>query len=304
MEIEFTKKKGKRILPGIFLLALSQLIPVTPSLDIWPPGPGQLLEPQVPNAELVDILNKIDTTRIQATIQKLTTFGTRHTLSSQTDPVRGIGAARDWIASEMRAIAATSNGRMTVTVQEFLQQPSGTVIPNPTNITNVFITLTGSKEPNRAYVVSGHYDSRVTDINDFTDDAPGADDDASGVAVSMELARVMATHESAATLIFAAVAGEEQGLFGSAFMAAQLKKDGVDVQGMLDNDIVGSSTADDGTIDKFDLRMFVQGIPTIDTPSEISELTAIGAENDSPAHQLGRFVSEVSQNTLTQMNGM
>ena len=185
----------------------------------------------MPNAELVDILRQIDTTRIQATIQKLTTFGTRHTLSSQTDPVRGIGAARDWIASEMRAIAATSNRRMTVTVQVFLQQTSGTVISNPTNITNVFITLAGSKEPNRAYVVSGHYDSRVTDINDFTDDAPGANDsdDASGVAVSMELTRVMATHESAATLIFAAVAGEEHGLFGSAFMAAQLKKDGVDV---------------------------------------------------------------------------
>ena len=121
----------------------------------------------------------------------------------------------------------------------------------------------------------------MTDLNDFTDDAPGADDDASGVAVSMELARVMATHESAATLIFAAVAGEEQDLFGSAFMAAQLKKDGVDVQGMLDNDIVGSSTADDGTTDRFDLRMFVQGIPTIETPSEISELTSIGAESTS-----------------------
>jgi hypothetical protein len=92
--------------------------------------------------------------------------------------------------------------------------------------------------------------------------------------------------------------------FSSAFMTAQLKQDGVDVQGMLDNDIIGSSTADDGTIDKFDLRVFVQGIPTIDNSSEISELTAIGAENDSPAHQLGRFVSEASQNTLTQMNGM
>ena len=95
-----------------------------------------------------------------------------------------------------------------------------TVNPNPTNITNVFITLTGSKEPNRAYVLFSHYDSRATDINDFTDDAPGADDDASGVAVSMELARVMTTRDSAATLIFAAVAGEEQGLFGSAFMVA------------------------------------------------------------------------------------
>ncbi|KAF8803966.1 aminopeptidase [Phlegmacium glaucopus] len=265
-------------------------------------GPGQILEPQQPDSELIDILKQIDTSRIQAVIQKLTTFGTRHTLSNQTDPVRGIGAARDWIASEFRAIAATSNGRMTVTVQPFLQQPAGTVIPNPTIITNVFATLTGSKEPNRAYVVSGHYDSRVTDIMDFTDDAPGADDDASGVAVSMELARVMATRDTATTLIFAAVAGEEQGLFGSAFMAAQFKKDGVDVQGMLDNDIVGSSTADDGTIDKFDLRMFVQGIPPIDTAQQISELTSIGAENDSPAHQLGRFVSEVSQNAVTQMN--
>jgi len=139
---------------------------------------------------------------------------------------------------------------------------------------------------------------------DFTDDAPGADDDASGVAVSMELARVMATHDSAATLIFAAVAGEEQGLFGSAFMAAQFKTDGVDVQGMLDNDIVGSSTADDGTIDKFDIRMFVQGIPPTDSAKQITALAAIGGENDSPAHQLGRFVSEVSQNSVTQMNGM
>jgi hypothetical protein len=101
-------------------------------------------------------LNQINTTRIQAIIQKLTTFGTRHwhTLSNQTDPIRDIGAARDWIASEMRAIVTTSNGRMTVTVQEFLHQPSGTVIPNPTNITNVFITPNGFKDLIRAYVVS------------------------------------------------------------------------------------------------------------------------------------------------------
>ncbi|KAF8151810.1 aminopeptidase [Crassisporium funariophilum] len=271
------------------------------SVDVWPPGPGQVLVNQVPDAELTEILNQIDPNRIKAIIAKLGTFGTRHTLSSQTDPVRGIGAARDWIAAEMKTLAAPSKGRMTVTVQSYTQQPASG-IPNATVISNVFATLTGSQEPNRAYVISGHYDSRVTDIMNFTDDAPGADDDASGVAVSMELARVMATHQPKATIIFAAVAGEEQGLFGSNFMATQLKAAGVDVQGMLDNDIVGSSKGDDGTVDPFDIRMFVQGMPKTITASQTSTLETIGGENDAPARQLGRFVAEVAQNSVTQMN--
>ncbi|KAF8907065.1 peptidase M28 [Gymnopilus junonius] len=234
--------------------------------------------------------------------RELTTFGTRHTCSSQTDPVRGIGAARDWIASELNTYAKASNGRMTVSVSGYVQAPIGTLIPNATLISNVVATLKGSVEPNRVYVVSGHYDSRVTDIDNFTDDAPGADDDASGVAVSMELARVMASHVPKATIMFATVAGEEQGLFGSNFMAETLASQGVDVQGMLDNDIVGSSTADDGTIDKFDIRMFVQGLPSNNTAQQNLNLASIGAEFDSPAHQLGRFVAEVAQNQVTQMN--
>ncbi len=117
-------------------------------------------------------------------------------------------------------------------------------------LTNVVATLKGDVEPNRTYVVTGHYDSRITDILNFTDDAPGADDDASGVAVTMELARVMATHHSRATIIFAPVAGEEQGLYGSTYLANQLKAAGVDVQGMFTNDIVGSSRADDGSRDR------------------------------------------------------
>ncbi|KAF9554351.1 Zn-dependent exopeptidase [Agrocybe pediades] len=286
---------------------LATLVPLVYAQTIgnvspWPPGPGSSLVPQAPNSELTQILNEIDPSRIQATIQKLVSFGTRHTLSNQTDPVRGIGAARDWIASQMRTFAAASNGRMTVSVPSYIQQPVNGLVLQPTNISNIVATLTGTSEPNRVYVVSGHYDSRVTSILNFMDDAPGADDDASGVAVSMELARVMASHQSAATIMFAVVAGEEQDLFGSNFMATTLKQQGKDVQGMLNNDIVGSSTADDGTVDPNDIRMFVSGLPPSNTAAQNLNLASIGGENDSPAHQLGRFVAEVSQNTVTQMN--
>ncbi|KAJ8084350.1 hypothetical protein PM082_003119 [Marasmius tenuissimus] len=268
----------------------------------WPSGPGQLLEPQQPDSELTAIVNQVDPARIEAIVEKLVSFGTRNTLSSQTNATRGIGAARDWIADQMRTFAAASSGRMNVTVQTF-RAASGSGVPQGTVLSNVFATLRGSQEPNRVYVVSGHYDSRNSNGNDPDGDAPGADDDASGVAVSMELARIMATRQPKATIIFAAVAGEEQGLVGSAFMAQQLKSAGVNVQGMLNNDIVGSSTAEDGvTKDPFDIRMFVQGIPTQTiNASQISTLVRAGGENDSPIRQLGRFVAEVASNSVTNM---
>ncbi|KAF5376452.1 hypothetical protein D9615_008595 [Tricholomella constricta] len=268
--------------------------------DIWPQGPGHTLVPQRPDAELTKILAQIDPARIKATITKLVSFGTRHTLSNQTDPMRGVGAARDWIAAELRSYATASNGRMTVSVPSYVQPPA-TRIPTDTVISNVVATLRGSEESNRAYVISGHYDTRVSDPLNFMDDGPGANDDASGVAVSMELARVFAGHVPKATMMFAAVAGEEQGLFGSNFLATSLKEAGVDVQGMLNNDIVGSSTGDDGTRAPFDIRMFAQGIPTTETAAETAKRVSIGGENDSPARQLGRFVAEVSQNPSTKM---
>ncbi|KAG6860509.1 hypothetical protein C0995_010333 [Termitomyces sp. Mi166 len=270
--------------------------------DDWPSGPGQPLVPQQPDAELTSMLNQISSDRINAIIAKLVSFGTRSTLSNQTDPVRGIGAARDWIAAEMREFAAASNGRMTVEVPSYVQPPANE-IPNATVISNVVATLNGSEGSKRVYVVSGHYDSRVTNVLNFIDDAPGADDDGSGVAISMELARIFATHVPKATIMFAAVAGEEQGLYGSNFMAQTLKAAEIDVQGMLDNDIVGSPNGDVGTPPApFDIRMFIQGIPSSETAAQISTRVSVGGEKDSPAHQLGRFVSEVAQNAVTQMN--
>ena len=256
---------------------------------------------QRPDRELRAILREIDPKRIEAIIRKLVSFGTRHTLSSQDDPNRGIGAARDWIHAEMQSYAVRSEGRMTVELQSYIQPPADR-IPVPTRITNVIATLRGSVTPERVYVISGHYDSRVTDVMNATADAPGADDDASGVAVSMEVARVLATLSPKATIVLAAVAAEEQGLYGSRHMAAQYKAAGTDVQAMFTNDIVGSSTADDGTRDPHTVRLFAEGVPTAETPQEAAIRRSTGGENDSPPRQLARFVREVASNRETDMN--
>ena len=264
------------------------------------PSPGRPARPQQPDKQLRQLLREIDPKRIEATIQKLVSFGTRHTLSSQTDPVRGIGAARDWLLAQFQAIAATSGGRMTVAAQSFVQ-PVASRIPTPTTITNIVATLQGQATPGRTYVVSGHYDSRVTDVMNFTSDAPGADDDGSGVAVALELARLFATRPTEATIVFTTVAGEEQGLYGSAFQAAQYKAAMVDIQGVISNDIVGSSTADDGTRNPHVVRLFADGVPPTETAQEAAVRRAVGGEVDSPTRQLARFAQEVAQNEETDM---
>ncbi|MEU8262223.1 M20/M25/M40 family metallo-hydrolase [Micromonospora sp. NPDC048999] len=274
--------------------------PAAAAEAITPPGPGHPAKPQQPGRELTALLREVDRARIEATVRRLAAFGTRHTLSSQDDPVRGIGAARDWIYEQLSGYAAASGGRMTVELQSYVQQRASR-IPTPTRITNVVATLRGDVTPNRVYVITGHYDSRATDVMDAVSDAPGADDDASGVAVVMELARVMATRRTEATIVFAAVAGEEQNLYGSAYLAKELKAAGVDCQGMFSNDIVGSSTADDGTRDPRTVRLFAEGVPTAETSSEASTRQSVGGENDSPSRQLARFVSDVADNGATGM---
>ncbi len=265
----------------------------------WPDGPGRSNRPQSADRTLRRILAAIDPHRIRHTIETLVGFGTRHTLSTQTDPQRGIGAARYWIFHELQSYAAASGGRMTVELQSYVQ-PVGERVDVPTEITNVVATLRGSKDPARIYVISGHYDSRVTDVMNRVDDAPGADDDASGVAVSMECARVMATQHPDATIVFLAVAGEEQGLYGSHHAAAQLAQAGADVQGMLNNDIVGSSTADDGTRDRHSVRLFAQGISRPPTAGD-QQLIQVDGENDTAPRELGRFLTEVATREATGM---
>jgi hypothetical protein len=268
--------------------------------EFSPPQPGEPALAQQPDQVLRDILHNIDQQHLEASVQTLVGFGTRHTLSSQTDPVRGIGAATRWVQQQFESYAAQSGGRMTVELQSFVQAP-GPRVPNPTTITNVVATLRGTTAPDRVYVVSGHLDSRVTDVLNFAADAPGADDDASGVALVLELARVMAPHPSDATIVFTAVAGEEQGLLGSAFQAAQYKAANTDIQGMFSDDIVGASTADDGTRDPFTIRLFTEGVPTAETAAQAAIRRAVGGEVDGPSRELGRFVLSVAQNAETSM---
>ena len=287
--------------PGPHLAPLAFARACEPSA-IWPSGQGSPLVPQAPSADLRAMLAEVSAARMNATVAKLVSFGTRHTLSSQTDSVRGIGAARDWLLGEMRALAGGA-AHVDVALESYIQQPAEE-IPFAVNISDIVATIQGTEGSARVYVVSGHYDSRVTDILNYTDDAPGADDDGSGVAVVLELLRIFAARPPpAATIVLTAVAGEEQGLYGSTFLAEQMKAAGWDVQGMFTNDIVGSSTADDGSKDPYDVRIFAQGMPTSESAAMMAERESIGGENDSPARELGRFVQEVATNDATEMNG-
>ncbi|MFG1609058.1 M28 family metallopeptidase [Actinoplanes sp. NPDC049265] len=264
-------------------------------------SPRTRLSPQEPDRQLKQVLREIDPRRIERIVRRLAAFGTRHTLSAQDDPARGIGAARDWIFEQMQGYAAASAGRMTVELQSFIQ-PVSPRVPEPTRITNVVATLHGTTDPGRTYVVTGHYDSRVTDVMNATADSPGADDDASGVAAVLEMARVFATRPTEATIVFAAVAAEEQGLYGSDHMAQALKDAGSDVQAMFSNDIIGTGDAHDGTPPEHrTVRLFVEGVPTSETPAEATTRQSVGGENDGPSRQLGRFVRDVAENPDTGM---
>ncbi|KNG45978.1 peptidase m28 [Stemphylium lycopersici] len=269
----------------------------------WPPSNvGLELVPQAPDDEMRAIVDEISAANIEATINKLVSFGTRHTLATYNSSTRGIHAARDWIASEMQKYADQSNGTMTVEVQSYLQGVASR-IPFPVTISNVLATAKGSETPDRVYVMTGHYDSRVTDVLNYDADSPGANDDASGTAIAMEIARVLAKHQPRSTIILGAVAGEEQGLYGSTYLANSLKNSSTNVEGMLNCDIVGSSTGDRGQKDPFTIRAFAEGISLADngtiTPARRLQ---IGGENDTPARELARFSAEVAANEATGMN--
>ena len=257
--------------------------------------------------EVARILSEIDPRRIEGTVRKLVSFGTRNTLSAQDTPARGIGAARDWLKSEFDRIARDSGGRLTVELQSYTQAanpPPRGRIPQPTVITNVVATLRGSRPASvaRMYVVSGHYDSMCTSPTDATCDAPGANDDASGVAAVVEMARVMSRREFDATLVFMAVAGEEQGLLGATYYAEQAKQKGLDIEGMFTNDIVGNTLGGNGVRDRNTVRVFSEGVPSNETAEEATARRGTGGENDSASRQLARFIKETGAAYMPSFN--
>ena len=254
------------------------------------------------NPDIPKIVAEINSRNIEATIRKLVSFGTRNTLSEQNNPNRGIGAARDWLYGEFQKAAAQSGGRMTVEKQTF-EQAKAARIPDPTMLTNIVATLKGTQaeSTNRVYVVSGHYDSMCSSPTDAKCDAPGANDDASGTAAVLEMARVMAKYQFDATIVFMTVPGEEQGLLGASYFAEQAKKNNMDIEAMFTNDIIGNTLGGNGVRDRKTVRLFSEGVPTNETQQEAATRRSVGGENDSPSRQLARFIKEVGERYVPAM---
>ena len=257
------------------------------------------------NPVIVNLVREIDAKNIERTIRQLVSFGTRNTLSEQNDPNRGIGAARDWLYSEFSKVAEASGGRMTVEKQSF-EQPKVDRIPQPTVLTNIVATLKGTQpeSADRVYVVSGHYDSMCNSPLDAKCDAPGANDDASGTAAVLEMARVMAKYQFDATIVFMAVPGEEQGLLGATHYAENAKQKTINVDAMFTNDIIGNTLGGNGVRDRGTVRVFSEGVPTNETPAEANTRRSVGGENDSASRQLARFIKETAQSYVAQMKVM
>lgn len=248
-------------------------------------------------AQIDQIVKEISPQRIEGYVRKLVSFGTRHTMSDTVSDTRGIGAARRWIKSELERCGAAAGGRLQVSYDSHVH-PVMARLNQPTEIVNVVATLPGTQAESvdRMYVVSGHYDSRVTDVMNATSDAPGANDDASGTAAVIEMACVMARYKFDATLVFMTVAAEEQGLLGAANWAELAKQKNWNIAGMLNNDIIGSSRADDGHVDNTQVRLFAEGIPAVKDMSDANRaLVATGGENDSITRQLARHIKEVGE---------
>ncbi len=265
-------------------------------------GPGSAFKR---NPGVARMLAAVDTRNIERSIRKLVSFGTRNTLSDPNNPTRGIGAARDWIYSEFQKISDGTGGRLKVEKQTF-EQAKAARVPSPTMITNLVATLPGTQSTgvDRIYVVSGHYDSMCTSPTDATCDAPGANDDASGVAAVIEMARVMAPHKFDATIIFMAVAGEEQGLLGATYFAQQAKEKNWNIEAMFTNDIVGNTLGGNGVRDRRTIRVFSEGVPTNESEAEATTRRGVGGENDSASRQLARFIKEVGAAYLPAVNVM
>jgi Peptidase family M28 len=255
-------------------------------------------KPAQVDPQIAAAVKEVSSARLRASIEKLVSFYNRSTLSDADGKGRGIGAAREWIRSEFERYSKECDGCLKVEMQSFTVSPPARRIPRPTEIVNVIATMEGSDPVNagRIYIVSGHYDSRNSDNDNTTDPAPGANDDASGTAVSLECARVLSKYKFPATIVFMAVAGEEQGLYGSSHYAEAAKAAKLDIEGVLNNDIVGGNRTPGDTMQQPQwVRVFSEGVPASATPEEIKLLRATGMEEDSPSRELARYVREVAQ---------
>jgi len=247
--------------------------------------------------EIEKMVSEVNPDSLRSYITKMVSFGTRNTLSTQKDSKRGIGAARNWVLSKFNEFAKQSGGRLTAFIDTTTLQPDGRRVDSVLLLGNVVATLKGSDPADdRIFIISGHLDNMRSNVMDRANDAPGANDDASGCAAALECARIMSKRQFPATVIFVTVSGEEQGLLGSTFMAEKAKKENWNIEGVLNNDIMGSNNSNEtNIIDNTKVRVFSEGLPAYELDKKANTIRNFGTENDGLARQLARYVKETGE---------
>lgn len=249
---------------------------------------------------LREIATKVRETQLRADIEKLVGFGTRHTLSDTKSNRRGIGAARRWVESEFKSISAGCGGCLDIATPA--ETVTGSRVPTPTEIIDVLAIQRGTTDPGRVIVISGHIDSRVTDVLDAKSDAPGANDDGSGTVAVIEAARVLSGYKFPATLVYAVLSGEEQGLYGGKILADYARAQGWQVEAVLNNDIIGNTTGSSGVKDNTHVRVFSEGTKAVETPEQADRRRYNGGEVDSPSRNIARFLDRLADDYLTNLD--
>lgn len=247
--------------------------------------------------EIEKMVKEVSPDSLRSYIKSMVALGTRNTLSTQNDPKRGIGAARNWVLGKFNEFAKQANGRLSAMIDTTTLQPDGKRIDVTTLLGNVVATLKGT-DPNdsRLFIISGHLDDMRSSPTERMGDAPGANDDGSGTAAVIECARIMSKHDFPATIIFVAVSGEEQGLLGSTFMSTKAKKENRNIEAVLNNDIMGSNNSNEtNIINNTKVRVFSEGIPAYETEKTAANIRSLGLENDGRSRQLARYVKEVGE---------
>jgi Zn-dependent M28 family amino/carboxypeptidase len=253
--------------------------------------------------QLHDIQRQVSAERIEKDIRKLVSFGTRHTLSETQSETRGIGAARRWIKSEFDNISKACGGCLEVYFQSQTIQDEKR-IPDATEVISVIAVQTGATDPNRYVMMSGDIDSRISDVMNYTDDSPGANDNASGVAGTLEAARILSQYKFNGSIVFAALAGEEQGLFGGKILAETAKKDGWRLKAVLNNDMIGNISGINGVIDNTTARIFAEGTRYTETDAEARNRRYTGGEVDSPSRNLARYIDLMADRYIPNLDTM
>jgi hypothetical protein len=254
--------------------------------------------------QIKTMVDEVSSQNIETVVRKLVSFETSHSMSDTLSKTIGIGAARNWIKAELERYSKASGGRLKVEFDTFTQAADGRRVATPTVMKNVLAILPGTDPlDDRVFIVSGHYDSRASDVNDAKIFAPGANDDASGTAAAMELARVMSKYKFNCTLIFVAMVAEEQGLYGAANLAKRAKAEKWNLAGMITNDIVGNTYGmETGIKDNRSVRIFSEGVSVVETPEEATRRASTGTENDGSARQFARYLKEVGERYVDQLD--